>query len=195
MQAQQRGVVEVLASVRQQIEKRGARGIRELGRTFRALDSFDGNKKVDPQEFAVGLRENGVVLSAQESTVLFRYFDKDGDGSVNFDEFLVGIRGAPNARRQAMIDKAFLKFDRDGNGYIDARDLRGVYNCTYHPKVQNGQMTEDQALTEFLSSFNDRNRDGKITKDEWDEYYAAVSSSIDNDDHFVQLMKTAWKLD
>ena len=162
---------------------------------FRQLDSYDGNKKVDKEEFAVGLRECGVQLSNQELGVLFEYFDKDGDGTVNFDEFLVGIRGTPNARRQAMIDKAFLKFDKDGNGYIDANDLRGVYNASYHPKVQKGEMTEDQVFQEFLSNFNDRNRDGKIQRDEFNEYYAAVSSSIDNDDHFVQLMKMAWRLE
>ena len=48
---------------------------------------------------------------------------------------------------------------------------------------------------EFLGNFNDRNKDGKVDREEWNEYYAAVSSSIDNDDHFVQLMKSAWKLD
>lgn len=30
---------------------------------------------------------------------------------------------------------------------------------------------------------------------EWNDYYSAVSASIDNDDHFVQLIKMAWKLD
>jgi Ca2+-binding EF-hand superfamily protein len=114
---------------------------------------------------------------------------------MNFDEFLVGIRGQPNAQRQALVDKAFLKFDRDGNGYIDAVDLRGVYNCNHHPKVQSKEMTEDQALIEFLQNFNDRNRDGRIVKEEWDEYYAAISSSIDNDNHFIALMKTAWALE
>jgi Ca2+-binding EF-hand superfamily protein len=191
----QRSVLEVLNVLREQLNKRGSKTIRNLGRTFRALDSFDGNRKVDRSEFVVGMRENGVNLSAQEFNILFDYFDKDKDGTVCFDEFLVGVRGSPNSRRQAMVDKAFLKFDRDGNGYVDANDLRGVYNCSHHPKVQRGEMTEDQAFREFLTSFNDRNRDGRVTKDEWDEYYAAVSSSIDNDDHFVQLMKTAWRLE
>ena len=191
----QRGVVEVLATLRQQLEKRGTKSIRNLGRTFRALDSFDGNNKIDRSEFAIGLKENGVELSSNEYSVLFDYFDKDKDGTVCFDEFLVGIRGQPNSRRQALINKAFLKFDKDGNGFIDAADLRGVYNTKLHPKVLSGQITENQAFAEFLASFNDRNRDGKITKNEWDEYYAAVSSSVDNDEHFVQLMKAAWKLD
>ena len=58
----QRGVVEVLATLRQQLEKRGTKSIRNLGRTFRALDSFDGNNKIDRSEFAIGLKENGVEL-------------------------------------------------------------------------------------------------------------------------------------
>lgn len=30
---------------------------------------------------------------------------------------------------------------------------------------------------------------------EWNDYYNAVSASIDNDDHFIQLMIKCWKLD
>ena len=93
-----------------------------------------------------------------------------------------------------MIDKAFLKFDRDGSGWIGASDLKGVYSASMHPKVIAGTMTEDEVFLEFLTNFGDRNRDGKLERSEWNDYYAAVSSSIDNDDHFVQLMKTAWKL-
>lgn len=93
-----------------------------------------------------------------------------------------------------MIDKAFLKFDRDGSGFIEAADLKGCYSASLHPKVIQGQMTEDEVFLEFLSNFGDRNRDGKIERCEWNDYYAAVSASIDNDDHFVQLMRTAWKL-
>lgn len=93
-----------------------------------------------------------------------------------------------------MIDKAFLKFDKDGSGFIEASDLKGIYSAQIHPKVISGQMTEDEVFLEFLAHFGDRNRDGKIQRDEWNDYYAAVSASIDNDDHFVQLMCTAWKL-
>ena len=100
-----------------------------------------------------------------------------------------------NPRRQAITDKAFLKFDKEGHGYIDAQDLKGVYNAAFHPKVISGEMTEDQVFLEFLSHFGDKNKDGKLTRSEWNDYYSAVSASIDNDDHFVQLMKTAWKLD
>ena len=93
-----------------------------------------------------------------------------------------------------MVDKAFLKFDNDGSGCIEAADLKGVYSANMHPKVISGEMTEDEVFLEFLANFGDKNGDGKVDRKEWNDYYAAVSSSIDNDDHFVQLMKAAWKI-
>ena len=49
-------------------------------------------------------------------------------------------------------------------------------------------------FTEYLACFGDKNNDGQITKAEWNDYYAAVSASVDNDDHFCNLMVAAWKL-
>ena len=188
-------VLATLDKVKTALKKRGTKTIAGLGRTFRALDSYDGNRKVDADEFRVGLRENGVDLTQDESDALLSYFDKDQDGHVNFDEFLVGIRGALNERREAITMKAFLKFDKDCSGYITADDLVGVYTVDEHPKFKTGEMSEEEIFNEFLQNFGDKNNDGKITKSEWKEYYSAVSSNIDNDDHYILLMRNAWKLD
>ena len=88
-----------------------------------------------------------------------------------------------------------MKFDKDGSGHIDKYDLEGVYDVSMHPKFQNGEMTKEEIFNEFLANFADLNGDGKVTREEWNEYYAAISSNIDNDDHFVLLMRNAWKLD
>lgn len=113
---------------------------------------------------------------------------------INFDQFLVAIRGRPNSRRQAIIDKAFLKFDKDGCGLISITDIRAVFNCIKHPKIICGELNEDQIFGTFLKHFNDYGN-GTIERKEWNDYYSVVSYSIDNDDHFVLLMKTAWNLD
>ena len=99
-----------------------------------------------------------------------------------------------NAQRQAVVDAAFEKFDSDGSGVVTASDLKPCYSVAQHPKVMSGVITEDEAILEFLQNFGDKNNDGKITKTEWNDYYAAVSSSIDNDDHFCNIMSNAWKL-
>lgn len=96
--------------------------------------------------------------------------------------------------RQEVVDQAFVKFDKDESGVVTSEDLRGVYDCSRHPKVISGQMTEDQVFVQFLKNFGDKNGDGKISRAEWNDHYSAVSASIDNDEHFVQLMKTAWRL-
>ena len=86
--------------------------------------------------------------------------------------------------RKDAVDAAFVKFD-NGSGCVAACDLKGHYSCNAHPKVVSGEITEDEAFLEFLANFKDANNDGTITKEEWDNYYACVSSRIDVDEHFV----------
>ena len=173
------------------MQARGARTIRGLGRVFKAMDT-DGNRKVDAQEFFVGLNECGCELSKDETDSVLAHFDTDGDGNVNFDEFLKGIRGEMSAERQAVVDEAFCKFDVDGSGHITAADLRESYNVACHPKVISGEITEDEAFLEFLANFGDENGDGEITVQEWNDYYSAVSSSVDTDEDFCNMMHQAW---
>ena len=55
--------------MRSQLKARGAKTIRGLGRVFRNFDSFDGNKKIDSQEFFSGLREIQVQVTQAEADV------------------------------------------------------------------------------------------------------------------------------
>ncbi|KAJ3604909.1 hypothetical protein NHX12_026960 [Muraenolepis orangiensis] len=91
--------------------------------------------------------------------------------------------------------EAFRKLDKTGDGIITIEDLKGVYNVKHHPKFQNGELTEDQIFRIFLDSFDSPNdKDGKVTKEEFLNYYCGVSASIDSDVYFILMMKSAWKL-
>ncbi len=150
---------------------------------------------MNKDDFLFGLRECGINLPENDIQMILSFFEKDNDGMINFSEFLTALRGKPNERRQAIIDKAFLKFDKEGTGLIDVMEIRQVYNCSKHPKVVSAEMSEEQVFSLFLKNFNDKNNTGKIDRKEWNDYYAAVSYSIENDDHFVIMMKTTWQLD
>ena len=112
---------------------------------------------------------------------LFNHLDSNHDGVLNFDEFLVGMRGDLSDFRKQFVDKAYAKMDATGDGKVNIDDLKALYSTASHPEVISGQKTADQVYGEFLGSFGDNNHDGNITKDEFYQYYGALSASVDND--------------
>jgi Ca2+-binding EF-hand superfamily protein len=148
---------------------------------------------LDKQQFYFGLKDYGVTVTKREAEVLLDTLDTDEDGTINFDEFLYQIRGKPNAARQQWIDKAFAKLDKDGNGYVTSFDIRQLFDCSQHPLIISGEMCFDEVFTQFLQCFGDKNKNGTITKAQWDDYYAAISVEIAKDEFFIELIKACWK--
>lgn len=173
---------------------RGAQGIKGLARCFRIYDD-DGNKKLDYREFVNGLNDYGVMLSKEEMQAVFTRFDRDKSTTIDFDEFLENLRPPMSDRRKQIIGLAFGKLDKTGDGKITAADLKGVYNVKHHKKYLNGEWTEDRCLREFLDTFDSKdNKDGLITKEEFLNYYSAISASIDQDPYFDLMMRNAYGL-
>lgn len=183
-----------IEKLRQECLQRGAHGIKGLGRAFRILDD-NRDRKLDLEELKEGLQDYGISLTPEEITQLFQLIDKDGSGTLHFDEFLQAIRPPLSKTRLDMINQAFAKMDKTGDGVITIEDLKGVYSAIYHPKFISTEMTEEQVFEEFLASFDAPNDpDGKVTKEDFLNYYSGVSASIDTDEYFVEMMKRAWKL-
>ncbi|XP_071961092.1 calcyphosin-like protein [Antedon mediterranea] len=181
-------------NLRAQCLKRGASGIKGLGRTFRIMDD-DGNRSLNFEEFMEGLNDYKVEVTGEQGKEMFNAFDKDGSGSLSFDEFLIALRPPMSASRVTIIEKAFKKLDRTGDGVCTIEDLKGVYSVKENPKFKSGDMTKEQCLAEFLKSFDSPDDpDGKVTKEEFVNYYSGVSASIDEDVYFDYMIRQAWKL-
>ena len=168
--------------------------IRIIGKNLRDTPSYNGANKIEKDDFLTCLRDIGLFLPKAAHEKLVQYYDKDIDVFVYFVEFLTALRGEPNQERQRIIDEAFTKFEKDNTGMINIRDLKGVFNAEKHPKVVSGEITQEQAFDEFARNFNDHTGAGKIEKCEWNDYYAAVSASVEDDEHFISLLKSTWQI-
>ena len=84
---------------------------------------------------------------------------------------------------------------------MDISDLSSVYDTSFHPEVISGKITREQALKQLLDAFEVNSRADKLTKgdglvslSEFEEYYSALSASIDDDDYFELMIRNAWHI-
>ncbi|XP_045160226.2 calcyphosin-like protein [Mercenaria mercenaria] len=182
---------DALEMLRLKCLERGAKGIRGLARAFRIMDD-DRNRSLSFEEFRKGITDYGLQMEEDVTKKLFEQLDKDKNGSLDFEEFLQALRAVSSARHD-VINKAFAVADINNDGVIDSKDLSAVFNAKEHPKCKSGEWDESQVYKAFLDQF-DMNDDGTITKEEFFNYYAGVSASIDTDAYFELMMKNAWKM-
>ncbi|NWH81707.1 CAPSL protein, partial [Piaya cayana] len=168
--------------LRLQCLARGSAGIKGLGRVFRIMDDYCITLK---KALDLSLAEHE-TLHLVSTLVAGRIY------SFNVN---ISLQPPMSKARQEIVMQAFRKLDKTGDGVITIEDLRGVYNAKHHPKYLNGDWTEDQVFRAFLDNFDSPyDKDGKVTTEEFMNYYAGVSASIDTDVYFIVMMKNAWQL-
>ena len=171
-----------------------------IQRLFKIMDD-DGSKTLSEAEFAKACQNFKIGISEENVPVLFGAFDTNRDGTLSIDEFLMAIRGELTDKRLSLVKQAFKVIDKDGSGVLDPNDIRESYNASKHPDVIEGKKTEEQILVEFLETFeahlnlrDNTSADGKVTLEEFVEYYKNISCSIDNEDYFTLMMNNSWNL-
>jgi len=186
-------VEEVLSIVRSELKSRGAYEIAGVRSKFRRADK-DGSETLSFSEFQHLLTDQlDIHLTDKNCTELFHAFDKNASGHIDYKEFLLQVRGEMNSRRKTVLHWVFDCIDNDKSGVIDMNDLLDTYNADAHPDVRAKKIKPLEALKRFIKMFDIGGvPDGKVTRKEFEDYYASLSAGIDSDEEFEDHIKSAW---
>ena len=188
------GILSLMKQMRNELKEHGCHGFHGIQRKFRIMDD-DGNGTLSLGEFKKGVKELGMAVTDGELRRVFDHFDKQRTGSIGFEEFLQALRNPLDESRAAIIKLAFNSLDTDGSGVLDPAELMEKYDASQHPDVLAGKKTETQVLREWMAMFEvGGEQDGKVTFNEFVNYYHNLSASIDDDQYFELMIRNAWHI-
>ena len=147
-------------------------------------------------KFLQAMRQINMTLTNGELRILFEFYDEEDFGLIDYELFVHGVRDKLNDFRLNLVKKAFNQLDKDGSGLLDASDIASLYDSSVHPDVISGSSSSQQVLSSFLETFDvGCVVSGKVTIDEFINYYSNISESIDNDDYFELMIRNVWHIE
>ncbi len=188
----------MLERFRTKLIARGGKGVIGLEKQFKIFD-MDGSGELTRDEFKKAINDYKLEMDERDLDNLFKMFDRNMDGKISYTEFMTTMVGNMSEFRRNMVERAFENLDPAGEGTIDLEQLKKSFNARMHPDVKTGKKTEDEAATEFATTFDSQHAgygtpETKVTKEEFISYYTKMSAAIESDSYFDNMMTDVWGL-
>nr|CAD7603815.1 unnamed protein product [Timema genevievae] len=147
-------------------------------RIFRRMDD-DGNKSLNLEEFTEGMNDTGMELDAKETKQLFEIFDEDGSGSISMDDLQEAGQDGGWRHHYRRPEERVL---REGEPTLPQRGRR------LRSKSSSSSSTTSRRTRALVTEGSN------VTEEEFINYYAGISASIDQDVYFDLMMRQSYKL-
>ncbi|KPI85921.1 hypothetical protein ABL78_5005 [Leptomonas seymouri] len=170
-------------------------GIRSLSRSLGIADDL-GGRQINEEELKAALQDNNVSLAQHEIANIFTVLDRTGARTIDPTEFIAAMYTDLSPIRRVWLRRVWHLFHNDPqSGATEVSELQKLFMPEGHPAVLRGEASADAIRQEFESTFNtETNPDGKVSRQEFMEYYAGVSASCHDDDSFVALLRGVWPM-
>ena len=145
---------EILNLMKDVLNERGVQGICSIARNFRIIDE-NNSQTIDFDEFKQVCNMYNFGLDDKQLKMVFGNFDSENIGEIDYDEFIRTLRGEMNEFRQNLVQNVFDKLDIKKSGEISFKELNNKYNAKNHPDVISGKISEEEALKEFIDTFQE----------------------------------------
>ena len=139
-----------------------------------------------------------IDITIKEQTDFYSLLDLSDFGTITSSEFLRLIRGVINDNRRINVVSAFANLDKEKKGNCSIDLIKKSFNSKAHPDIQLKNSTPNEISNLFNYTFDTycqyKGIGDIIFLEDFVEYYEAISSCIDNDDYFNDIICRVWGL-
>ena len=139
-----------------------------------------------------------IDITIKEQSDFYSLLDLSDFGTITSSEFLRLIRGAINDNRRMNVVSAFANLDKEKRGNCSTELIKKSFNAKSHPDIQLKNSSPNEISNLFNYTFDTYCQYKGITDiiflEDFVEYYEAISSCIDNDDYFNDIICCVWGL-
>jgi len=136
----------------------------------------------------------GVRISAEDTTQLGKLFSPGGE-LIDYRRFFALMESEMPEVRADAVKNAYAKLgSKAAGGLVSLSDIMSHWQPKSHPDVRRGDLTEAEGIDEFLRQWEIQTADGLVSLEVFMDYYGDISKATDNDEIFVELVRSSWNL-
>ena len=192
MRAEQVGIGGIRIAIVEKIihgcKKKGWIGLRNLKCYLQSI-SPHGCDIIDKNSFKLHLAKFGILLEFDEVSEIYDVYDFNKTDHINFIQFLNSIRNVTDFRGRQIEEFLYQVKERDKNFVLFSKLLK-IADMRFHPEALKYTKKVTDLWKEYQNNWGPFKIDDVISEANFKEFLYDVSSCVDTDKDFTQILKT-----
>ena len=159
-------------------------------------NNSDQTQNISLENFINSFKNIGLNIEQNEIINYFNLIDFAGIGKVSIDDIINSLVEPLNEQRKLYVVNKFSKLDVEKQGEVKVSLLKEKYNSKGHPDVISKNIPEEEIFKQFCFTLDIycsiRNISENINYKQFMDYYSGISSSIHDDQYFIEILDGVW---